>query len=148
MSQATPRIRYFATRLIAHEASAAALARTENQTAVTVVHKLRPKLEEFMGDTGFGAVVSRAVTLAKDEAPWLGEARSNAEGKLEGLEEAMARVDPEQHSTGGAVVIAWLLALLASFIGEILTMQLVIEVWPKLSFNGYFTQGEDDGETR
>jgi len=54
---------------------------------------------------------------------------------LEGLEELQAQVDPEEMAEGSVVLVAQLLALLVAFIGENLTLQMVREVWPKLSLN-------------
>jgi hypothetical protein len=147
MSHATPRIRYFAKLLIAHEAGNHDSSRTEIQTAFGVIRKLRPVLEELMGNTGFRALVSRSMLLAEEEVPGLGGARMNADGSLEGFEESQVKTGPEESSEGGAVMLAWMLGLLGSFIGELLTMQLVLEVWPDLSLNGYCSQGEDHEET-
>ena len=54
---------------------------------------------------------------------------------MEGLEELQAQVDPEEMAEGSVVLVAQLLALLVAFIGENLTLQMVREVWPKLSLN-------------
>lgn len=154
MSYATPKMRNFAKRLIAHEAGLIAheagnheSSRTENQTALAVVQKLRPQLEELMGNTGFHALVSRSLVLAEKEVPWLGGAQMNADGSLEGFEETQVKVGAEKNFTGGVVMLAWLLGLLGSFIGELLTMQLVLQVWPDLSLNGYFPQEDDHAKT-
>ena len=147
MSHATPKMRYFATRLIAHEAETHETSQTENQTAIDVVQRLRPQLEELMGNTGFRALVSRSLALAEKEVPWLGGARMNADGSLEGFEETEVKVGPKKSFTGGVVMLAWMLGLLGSFIGELLTMRLVLEIWPNLVLNDYFSQGEDHEKT-
>jgi hypothetical protein len=51
------------------------------------------------------------------------------------LDKLEVQVDPEQLSKGSVVLVAQLLRLLVAFIGENLTLQLVREIWPKLSDN-------------
>jgi hypothetical protein len=142
MNHATPKMRYFAQRLIAYEASADPSYLTENQTAFGIIRKLRPQLEELMGTTGFRALVSRSMLLAEEEAPGMSGTRMNLDGSFGGTEEIQVNPDEQAIATGGVVMLAWLLGLLGSFIGELLTMQLVLEVWPDLSLNGYFSQTE------
>jgi len=140
-------MRYFAKWLIAYEASTGDPSLTEIQTAFGVIRKLRPQLEELMGNTGFRALVSRSMLLAEEEVPAMGGARMNANWSMEEFEKTPVTTGPEAILTGGEVMLAWLLGLLGSFIGELLTMQLVLEVWPGLSIKGYFSQGKDDEET-
>lgn len=147
MNHATPRMRDLAHRLIAIETGGEESSRTENQTALEVVQKLRPALEELMGSTGFHALVSRSLVLAEKEVPGLGGARMNADGGVEHFQETQVKTAPQPVSTGGAVMLAWLLGLLMSFIGEILTMQLVIEVWPDLSRKGSLQKGIKNEKT-
>jgi len=140
-------MRYLAERIFKQEASERESPSTENQMSVAVVQKLKPQLVELMGNKGFHALVSRSLTLAKEEAPWLAGARLNKEGVLEGFEDSHEPADPEQISTGGSVMLAWLLGLLSSFIGELFTVQLVLEGWPNLPLDGYFLQANDHEET-
>lgn len=135
------KMHYLATRLIMCEAGASTAATTENQNAAAVVQKLRPQLVDLMGNTGFHALVTRSLALTKQETSGLAEARLNPDGTLEGFD---VPPDPAQPgSSGGAALLSRMLGLLASFIGETLTVQLVIEVWPNVSLNGYFSQGID-----
>ena len=89
-----------------------------------------------MGSGGYRALLSRALTLASEEVPWLRAVHVNADGALEGLkelEELHAQLDPDEYFEGRVVLLSQLLGLLAAFIGENLTLGLVREVWPKLS---------------
>jgi len=102
-----------------------------------VVEKLRVHLGVFMGTLGFRTLLARALALAGTEAPWLRALHIKADGSLEGLEqiERDAQVGPKELAEGRVLLIAHLLGLLATFIGENLTLQLVREIWPKVSFN-------------
>lgn len=150
MNLATPILHKFAECLIAREREsdwpAFNYPLTENQATLGIIEKLRPQLVELMGETGFRALVMNALTRAKDEVPWLGEARLNADGSLDGLEQTPALMDSEKVSTGGAVMLAWFFGLLASFIGELLMLQLVLEIWPDLLLSGSVPEVEEPWE--
>ena len=139
MNHATPRMRSFAKCLIDRVQIEDGSVRTENVATLSVVEMLRPQLEELMGNTGYRALLLNALARAKDEVPWLGEARMNQDGSFEGFDQPLARRGRGRYSKGGAVMLAWFLGLLASFIGELLTIQLTLEVWPDLSLNKCFT---------
>lgn len=147
MNHSTPIMRDFAVYLIARERDsdwpAFNFPLTESQATLGIVEKLRPQLEELMGETGFRALLMNAFAYSKDEVPWLGEARLNPDGSFEGFAPSSAGMDADELTHGGAVVLAWFLGLLMASIGELLTIQLVLEVWPDLSRNGSFTnEGE------
>jgi len=135
MNRATPKMREFAERLIAHETKGNISSAANPPAAFHVCEKLRPRLVTLMGSGGYRALLSRALTLAKDEIPWLAAVRVKADGSLEGLDEFKAQVDPKEFAEDSVVLLAQLLGLLEAFIGENLTVRLVREVWPKLSFN-------------
>jgi hypothetical protein len=48
----------------------------------------------------------------------------------------------EQASDGGAILIAQLIGLLLTFIGEGLTLRLVQDVWPEAVFDGLVFEKE------
>ena len=130
MRHATPKMREFAKRLIAHE-SATKSGRTELTAALLVCDRLRPHLATLMGNIGFKALLSRALALAAAEIPSLLTLHINADGSFERAEGVGVDRTPE----GGVVLVAQLLGLLATFIGEDLTLRLVREVWPKAPFD-------------
>ena len=130
MRHATPKMREFAKRLIAHE-SATKSGQTELTAALLVCNRLRPHLATLMGNIGFKALLSRALTLAAAETPSLLTLRINADGSFERAEGAGAGSTPE----GGVVLVTQLLGLLATFIGEDLALRLVRDVWPKAPFD-------------
>ena len=125
-------MRDFARRLIAHDAREAG-APGAPQGALPVLEKLRPHLTTLLGNGGYRALVLRSLALATAEIPSLQAARVAADGRLEGFDGLEAGLDPEGAAEGQVIVVARLIGLLVAFIGEKLTLQLVREVWPKLS---------------
>jgi len=132
MSRATPKARDFAERLIAYETRENRSSETKIPAACFVGEKLRPQLATLMGNVGFRALLSRALALANAEVPWLVAVHVNADGSFEGLDKLGAQVDPDEIFEVCVVLLAQLLGLLVAFIGEELTLRLVLEVWPKL----------------
>ena len=134
-NRATPKMRNFARRLIAHETRESKSSGTKIPVPFPVVGKLLPHLTILMGTGGVRALLSRALALAGAEVPWLRGLHIKADGTLEGLDELEAKVDPEEFAEGRVVLLAQLLGLLVAFIGEILTLRLAKEVWPKVSLD-------------
>jgi len=126
-------MRNFAKCLIALEASGAKPSTGSTVAAFPIPEKLRPQLTTLMGNAGFRALFSRALALAKMEVPWLRAIQVNDEGVLQGWEELHSQPGPDMFLEGRVVLAAQLLGLLVAFIGEKLTVRLVMEVWPKLS---------------
>lgn len=81
-----------------------------------------------MGAAGFRALISRALVLASAEVAWLSELHVNADGSFEGLNELEAQTNPAEISNAGIVLLARLLGLLVTFIGDELTLQLLNNV--------------------
>jgi len=138
-------MRKFATRLISHETSDHKSSETTTAAAFHVCAKLRPHLATLMGNGGFRVLLSRALVLAKAEVPWLRTVHVQADGSLEGLEQPLARLDPDIFVKGNVVLLARLLGLLVAFIGEKLTLSLVRDVWPKVPLSDFdFGKGGSD----
>jgi hypothetical protein len=136
-------MRDFAERLIAYETRGNKSSETKPPMTFLVGEKLRPHLARLMGKVGFRELLSRALALANAEVPWLRAVRVKADGSFEELDELGAQVDPDEIFEGRVVLLAELLGLLVTFIGEDLTLRLVREVWPKLSLNNFdFGKGD------
>ena len=111
----------------------------ENIHAVTrVCDKLRRPFATLAGVAGFRSLLARALTLAKQESPDLGGWEVKSDGSLEGLNGEAA--------PSGAVLIAHLIGLMMTFIGESLTMQLVHDVWPDLPRSEINLEGTNQNE--
>ncbi len=136
MDRATPQTRELSQCLIAFEKEGDAPAGARAPVAFRVLEKLRPHLATYMGSVGFQALLSRSLTLAGADVPWLRTVRVKPDGSPEGLDKLEARVDPQEIVEGSVVLVAQLLALLIAFIGEDLTLRMVREVWLKLPPDG------------
>ena len=100
-----------------------------------VFGKLRIKLTRFAGLVGFSALLSRALVLAKADAPSLGDVQAREDGTLVGLAETGQNAGPEAVGLARVILVAQFLELLVEFIGEPLTLTLVREVWPDASMD-------------
>jgi hypothetical protein len=129
MNTATPAIRNLARRLIAPDA-----ARDPSDGSVGDVvracEKLRVPLAKLAGGAGFRSLLVRALALATAEVPWLDSVQVRADGSLEGFDAAGRQPGAVPGGEAGVVVVAQLLGLLVTFIGEPLTRQLVRDAWP------------------
>jgi hypothetical protein len=129
---AAPGTRDLAYRLLTYEADAGETSELSESVILRVYEKLRQSLGEFVGVAGFQLLASRALTLAKPEAPSLSEARVTADGSLQGLGEIETQIDMDKDraADGGIILIARLLGLLRIFLGEALTLRLLRNAWP------------------
>jgi hypothetical protein len=125
MNRATPKLRIYAERLIADEMSRNESSKSNPTVAFVVIEKLSPHLGALMGAAGFRALLSRALVLANAEVAWMRELQVRADGSFEGLNELEARANPEEIVDGGIVLLTTLLGLLATLIGEDLTLKLL-----------------------
>ena len=129
MTTVTPAIQTLARRLIALEA-----ARDPSDglvgAAVRPCKKLQVPLAKLAGVAGFRSLITRTLALATAEVPWLASMRVGADGSLEGFEAASRQQGAVQGGEAGVVVVAQLLGLLVTFIGEPLTLGLVRDAWP------------------
>ena len=87
------------------------------------------------GVAGFRSLLSRALTLARAEAPSLSAVQVAADGSLQGLDELRPRVDADQAGEAGIILIIQLLGLLVRVVGEATTLQMVTsEILPDFKF--------------
>jgi len=143
MSRATPKMRALAKRVVAHEARTNRRLGTGAPLTFLAGEKLRPNLAALVGTHGVQALISRALALAGPEVPWLRAVQIKPDGSFEGLVEVGSQVGPEKFAQGNVAVFAQLLGLLATFIGENLTLGLVREVWTEVPLDGLdFGEGE------
>jgi hypothetical protein len=131
MSRATPQMRDFAKRLIAHETKGNKSSKPNNSAGFRVCEKLRPALATLMGNAGFRALLSRALALASAEVPILRAVQVQESGALQASEKFKSNESAE----ADIALVAQLLGLLVAFIGADLTLHFVREVWPKVPLN-------------
>ena len=135
MSRSTATMRDFAQRLVTGDGiGKKPLDRRADFGGV--VAKVRGPLAALVGVSGFRSLLSRALASAGDEVRWLRAVHVKADGSLERPAE-MAQLDKEEVARGEAAVIAQLLGLLVTFIGEALTARLLLDVWPGISLQDF-----------
>lgn len=134
MRSANPALRNLARRLLALEASSGRAREATGSSAFYVCEKLRQSFSILAGVAGFRSLLSRTLTLASDEVRWLKAVHINADGSLEGLDDA--QLSDTEIAEGEAVLVAQLVGLLVTFIGATLTLQLLQQAWPDASLGG------------
>jgi len=150
MPEVSPATRALARRVLLHEAGGhpepAALAEAADRADA----RLRGRLGDLVGATGYTTLVARAVRLARVEVPALERVTvdvreaAGAEGGLRGVREfALASDgDPAVVEDGLTAILAHVVGLLVIFIGEGLAVRLIGETWPEL------TDAQDNAEGR
>jgi hypothetical protein len=144
----TPRkIRDLANSLLAYEAFADQTSEPSESATLRVYEKLRQGLGKFAGVAGFQSLASRALVLARTEAPSLSAVQISADGALRGLGEIEHQSDIDKVRTGefpagegGIILIARLLSLLLTFLGEPVTLRLLRNAWPGAVFDDYSSE--------
>jgi len=136
---ATREMRNLAHRLLIYEAGAGKTSESMGSPIMRVYQKLHQCLSEFVGTPGFQSLAYRALTLAREDAPFLRKARITADGSLQGMDdiEAQFDMDKDPEGDGGIIFIARLLGLLRLFLGEALTQSLLRNAWPGEVFDDH-----------
>lgn len=132
---------FYAQVLIAEESRTEGSSNSKARAALRVCEKLRRPLATLAGTAGFRSILYRAVTLAKPEAPWLEDLKLNDNGSFIHTPEMEARLATVDAARGAADVVAQLLGLLITFIGEALTLRLIHDVWPKVALKNSKRKG-------
>jgi len=117
--------RDLAHSLVACEADASATSLQTEPATVRVYEKLRRQLGSAVGVDGFHALASRALALAKSDSPRLSAVLVTATGGLRGLGEAESQTDADEDGEVGIILIAQLLGLFLTFLGEATTLRLM-----------------------
>jgi hypothetical protein len=135
MSTASPETQDLARRLLIFEAKHDNASDARLHVAVQVIEELRIHLIRLAGVVGFRSLLSRALTLAKSEVPSLDMVQVRADGSLEGLDGIAQSQEAGAAGEAGLVLVAHLLELLVTFIGQPLTLRLVRDAWPDASID-------------
>jgi hypothetical protein len=110
-----------------------------------VIEKVRAPLAALVGASGFRSLLSRALALAHAEVRWLRAMHVKADGTLESPAE-IGQLDQEEAARGEVVLLAELLGLLVTFIGETLTLRLLQDAWPGVRVNDFDFSGKKPGK--
>lgn len=124
-------MRDLAERLVAYEAR----RKPPEAPVFHVCEKLRPHLTKLMGNGGYFALCSRALALASADVIWLKAISIRPGGVLQAAQDERTKLAPKELTEGQVVLVARLLGLLATFIGEDLMLHLLSEVWPDLNLS-------------
>jgi len=131
-----PQTRDLAQRLLAYQNAAGKTSEPTQFAAFRVCEALRQPLCALAGVAGFRSLLSRALTLARAEAPSLSAVQVAADGSLQDLDELRPQTDTDQAREAGVILITQLLGLLARVVGEAVTLQLVAsEMLPDFRFH-------------
>jgi len=143
----SPKMRDLTQRLLAYEAFADETSEPEDSATLRVYEKLRQGIGRFAGIAGFQSLASRALAMARTEAPSLSAVRVSADGALQGLGEIEHQFDIDKvragefpAGEGGIILIARLLGLLLTFLGEPITIRLLRNAWPGAPFDDYCSE--------
>jgi hypothetical protein len=117
--------RDLARSLVAGETDAGAASLQTEPATVRVYEKLRRQLASPVGVDGFHALASRALALAREESPSLSAVRIAANGRLHGLGEIESQTVADEDRNAGVILIAQLLGLFLTFLGEATTLRLI-----------------------
>jgi hypothetical protein len=120
-----PQTRDLALKLLAYEGIADKTSEPTEFAAFGVCERMRLPLITLAGVAGFRSLLSRALTLARAEAPSLSAVQVAADGTLQGIDELRPRVDADQARDAGVILITQVLGLLVRVVGEAMTLQLV-----------------------
>ncbi len=97
--------------------------------------KLGVSLTRFAGPEGFALLLRRSLALARSENPALEAVTLNPDGSLTGLE-GLACDTPNGGPEAVVGIVAHLLGLLVTFIGEPSTLRIVRAAWPEARLGG------------
>ena len=118
-------IRDWVRRLINNESLADPSSAQTGVASFRVYEKLRQHLCALVGVDGFRALASRALALAKSECSRLSAVQVTADGCLRGLGEVESQTVTDEDGEAGIVLIAELLGLFLTFLGEATTLRLI-----------------------
>jgi len=116
--------RDLARSLVTSEAGATATS-LQAPASVRVYERLRRQLGATVGVDGFQSLASRALALAQSESPRLSALHVTANGGLRGLDEVESPTDADEDGELGITLIAQILGLFLTFLGEATTLRLI-----------------------
>lgn len=117
--------RDLARHLLASEAMAKTASLHSEPVTVRVYERLRRQLGAPVGADGFQSLATRALALARSESPRLKAVQVMANGTLRGLREVESQTKPDEDGEVGIILIAQLLGLFLTLLGEATTLRLI-----------------------
>ncbi len=117
--------RDLARSLVARESDTSTTSLKTEPASVRVYERLRRQLSAPVGADGFQSLATRALALARSESPRLGAVQVMANGGLHGFGEVGSQTDPDDDGEAGIILIAQLLGLFLTLLGEATTLRLI-----------------------
>jgi len=117
--------RDLARNLLTSETRANTASLQAEPATIRVYERLRRQLGAPVGAGGFRALASRALALAKSESPRLNAVKVTENGGLIGLGEFDSTTETDEDREVGIMLIAQLLGLFLTFLGEATTLRLI-----------------------
>ena len=117
--------RDLARSLVAREADTSTTSLHTEPATVRVYERLRRQFSAPVGVDAFQVLASRALTLAKSQSRRLSAVQITANGGSRGLGEVESETDTDEDGEIGIILIAQLLGLFVSFLGEATTLRLI-----------------------
>jgi hypothetical protein len=143
----SPETRDLAQRLLTYEADADKRSTSMESATLRAYEKLRQCLVTFAGVASFQSIAMHALVLAQADVPNLCAVQVTAEGSLQGLGDVEFQTSMDKDLAGSqqagedppdeaeAILIARILGLLLTFLGEALTLSLLRNAWPDATFD-------------
>lgn len=138
MNNALHSVQDITYRLLRIEKSSRADCDSDIRLAIYVCAKLQVPLTRFAGPVGYSTLLSRALALSCADNTRFQDMFISPDGILVISEPTSLQGQPistNLPNDEGAILIAHLLALLATFVGEHLMLTLLSDAWPDESFD-------------
>ena len=133
MNQPSSPQREFASRLLERERPGES-AEERAAAAGRVYEKLSLCLAPLVGSTGVRALLARSLILMSGEFPFLsGASFEHPEGAADRLRTSLQGQRPDDALRAAAALFGSFLTLLATYVGERLTAQILRTAWPDLA---------------
>ena len=101
------------------------------QASAAALDRLLSALSSLVGEAGSAMVIRRSLRLTEAAYPWLEDLRRVSPGDLTAALAVALSTQPQDVAEGAAIaVVASLLELLATLIGERLVRHILEETWP------------------
>jgi len=117
--------RDLARSLVAREADTSTTSLHTEPATVRVYDRLRRQFSAPVGADAFRVLASRALALARSESRRLSAVQITVNGGLRGLDEVESQTDTDEDGEAGVILIAQLLGLFVTFLGEATTLRLI-----------------------
>ena len=121
-----------ARRLITSQMGANRQPHEPASVAVSVFETLLTTLSPLVGTFGSQALLGRCLTLTATAFPCYAEVRGAEHALLDAVGACLRKQEPDVAMEATVALLAAYMELLATFIGEPLTRQLLQESWPDL----------------